>query len=276
MKTNQKTKVVSTPSPRVLYSARSQHSIAEQSRLEEEIRRVRQQIGYAEKRIEKSEKNRLRQMSLVSGGQFVYQRNLNETLSEIDIDTRNIASFREQIRLIESKIAALKLSPAEAAERERVQGLLEQDARERLELDKSADSKLKSLLTILEARAALSLRMRELAKQVDLPANLDLDVDRFESLRRLLPPDLVAASLRWVVWFLGEEPDRKDYRIQRVAVTLPETLRHAHAYRRDEVANLSAREAAEALKDEPLTRPSLGLAGLLNLTRRSLASMLRQ
>lgn len=240
-----------TAIPVQMLSPRSQRSLKQQFGLEDEIGKLGNLIGQEEKRVREGEVNRTRQLGLVTGGQYIYQRNLSATLLEVEDAKRKISAYQQRISVLESEIKGLQPSASQAAERRRKQTQLARLATLREQQDAAIDSAIEGLRELLEARGARTRAMLELANEIDFEVTDSFDSERFERLLASLPGPMRPDSERWRVWFLGREPDRRPVEITHAIQTFPETLVAAGYYRRGDQALLTKKQQDESCASEP-------------------------
>lgn len=240
--------------PAKTWSPHSQRSIKRQCELEDEIAEFEKLVTYEERRLAEADQSRTRQARLVTTGQPIYTRNLNDSLAEIEQRKGKILTFKETIAGLRKEIESLQLSPSQAAERAGRQAELARLATSRMMDDAGIDAAIEKLLGLLAARAELTARMVKLAGEIDFSGN-DFDTARFDALAAALPGAMQLESRRWVKWFLGSEEDGLPCRIRRKFESFPETLAAAHYYRKDEEVLLTKaqREKVEAEDPRPLT-----------------------
>ena len=238
------------PALEFIGSLRSQRSIKRQFDLENEIGRFQKLIGFEEQRLVEAKANRMRQARQVAGGQPVYQRNLEDSIAEIELRNQKIKVYQETIADLQKEIDGLQPSHSQAAERAGKQAELARLAEERVGVAESIDAEICVLRGRLSLHAKLTGTMVNLAAEIDFSGQ-DFDSARFDNLAVSLPSAMQAESWRWLEWFLGMEKDRRECEIPREIQSLPETLAAAHYYRRGEKPLLTEKERAEAERQDP-------------------------
>ena len=236
--------------PPKAWSLRSQRSLKRQYELEDEIGKFQKLIGFEEKMIAAAEVNRTRQAKMVIGGQPIYQRNLTDSIAEIEQRKQKISAFQETIAALQSEIKGLQPTAAQAADRAHKQAELARLADERMEAVASIDAAIHVLRQRLNIYGKLTEAMVKLAGEIDFSGQ-NFDSTRFDTLAAGLPVAMQRESTRWLESFLGEEADRRACEIVREFQSFPETLAAAHYYRRGEKPLLTEKERVEMQKREP-------------------------
>ncbi len=236
--------------PPKAWSLRSQRSLKRQYELEDEIGKFQKLIGFEEKMIAAAEVNRTRQAKMVIGGQPIYQRNLTDSIAEIEQRKQKISAFQETIAALQSEIKGLQPTATQAADRAHKQAELARLADERMEAVASIDAAIHVLRQRLNIYGKLTEAMVKLAGEIDFSGQ-NFDSTRFDTLAAGLPVAMQRESTRWRESFLGEEADRRACEIVREFQSFPETLAAAHYYRRGEKALLTEKERVEMQKQEP-------------------------
>ncbi len=242
-----------------IWSPRSQKSMLRQLELEAAQEKCRNQIAFAEKRIAQEKETAERQTATVAdGNNFNIRQALNKTLADIEEREREVAAFRRREKSLQTEIEGLALSPAQAAQRAKLQGELAALVMERFTKDAAIDAVLQKFRKALQERAALTAQMVELAGRLEFAATADFDAGRLAALLDLLPADLAPQSHDWVNWFFGQKSEKESYAIGAKVAVLPETLARAGVWRPGECVFLTKEEAAKLPSNEepkPLPGP---------------------
>jgi hypothetical protein len=233
------------------WSLRSQRSLKRQYKLEDEIGKFENLIGYEERNLKAAEENRLRQAKLVAGGQPIYTRNLEDSLEEISQRKQKILAYQETIAGFRLEIEGLQPTASQAAERARKQAQLSRIATKRMKGDARIDAATGQLKELLMGRARLTATMLKLASEIDFAGDGEFDSRRFDSLLMSLPGKMQPESARWLTWFWGEETDRRPSEVRRTIQSFPETLASPHYYREGEEPLLTEKQRAEMYADRP-------------------------
>jgi hypothetical protein len=233
------------------WSPRSQRSLHAQYDLEQRIEKFRNLIGFEERMLAKAEENRIRQARQVADGQRIYERNLEETLKEIEGRKAKVAAYRDVLAGLRKEVEALQPSHSEAADRLRKQRELAGLARSRVAQDCLIDSAVQHLLGLLAARAEVTGAMLTLAREIDFSITGDFDSARFDRLAASLPDRVQAETKRWLDWFFGEEREKRPCEITRELEVFPETLAAANFYRKGERPLLTEQQRVQAEREEP-------------------------
>lgn len=242
-----------------IWSPRSQKSMLRQLELEAAQEKCRDQIAFAEKRIAQQEEVAERQAATVAeGGSYAIRQALNQTLTDIEERKREVLAFRKREKSLQAEINALALSPAQAAQRAKLQSALAAEVIERFAKDEAIDALLQKLRKALQERAALTTKIVQTALMLDFAAISDFDAARFAALLDSLPAELESQSRAWVNWFLGQEDKKEPYSIGSKSAILAETLACSNVWRAGECVFLTKEEAANLPSDEapkPLPGP---------------------
>lgn len=189
------------------YSRRSQRSWREQIRLEEEMRRCEQLIGYCKKKIAELDGEVKRLAEAASNGHQMHQLRIADVSREKDDKHRELAAYEVHLDSLRSRIRALKYPTSARAARERLAHQVQfgRYASERLAIDRKIGPMLLALGGLLKHRQELSSAMLKEAEAVDLQASADvLDATRFDDLLDSIPQNPQAESEGWAAWFAGE------------------------------------------------------------------------
>ncbi len=232
------------------WSLRSQRSIKRQFELEDEIAKFQKLIIYEEGRLAEAQVNRTRQAQLVVNGQLIYQRNLEDSILEIEQRKQKIKAYQEVTTCLQKEVEGLQPTRSQAGERAGKQAELARLAEERIEAVVSVDAAIYALRERLNIYAEVTRAMMKLAGEIDFNGE-DFDSTRFGRLAVSLPMTMQAESRRWLEWFLGMEKDRHECKILHEFQSFPETLAAAHYYRRGEKPLLTENERKEAQAQEP-------------------------
>lgn len=210
--------------------------------LEKEVAVCQQQIAMYERDLGKSEEDKTRQIRQIASGHGYAHAILKGVMAEIQNAERMISSFKERVAVLQTEIKTLREPTCEekTARADR-QGILAGLAAERLLKDEGAECALQYLRRILWERSTLTLRMKELAREIDLQVG-NFDDDRFDAVLRSLPDDLLGESREWVSWFLAEQTDRHPGEVQGGEFLLPECLANNGAVRSGDCPVLSTEE----------------------------------
>ena len=241
------------------WSPRSQKSMLRQLELEAAQEKCRNQISFAEKRIAQLKETADRQTATVAeGNSHAIRQALDQTLADIESREREVATFRKRIQSLQAEVKALALSPAQAAQRAKLQSLLVSRVIERFTEDAAIDALLQKLRKALQERAERTTKIVQTALMLDFSPTADFDAARFAALLDSLPSDLAARSHEWVNLFLGQSGKREPHTIGTKGAVLAETLASANVFRPGECAFLTREEAAKLPSDEepkPLPGP---------------------
>ena len=236
-----------------IWSPRSQKSMLRQLELERAQEKCRNQIAFAEKRIAQQKETAERQTATVAeGNSYAIRQALNQTLADIEEREREVLAFRKREEKLQAEIKALALTPAQAAQRAKLQSALAAEVIERFAKDEAIGALLKKLRKALQERAALTTKIVQTALTLDFAATADFDAARFAALLESLPNDLEPQSLAWVNWFLGQADKREPHTISDRPVVLAETLASPGVWRPGECAFLTQQEAAKLPSSEAL------------------------
>jgi hypothetical protein len=242
-----------------IWSRRSHKSMLRQLALEAAQEKCRNQIAFAEKRIREEQETAERQTATVAdSNNFSIRQSLNKTLADIEGREREVAAFRKREKSLQAEINGLALSPAQAAQRAKLQSAIAAEVIQRFAKDSTIDALLQKLRKALQERAALTTNIVQTALILDFPATADFDAPRFATLLDLLPAELASQSHDWVNGFLGQESKKEPRTIGSKGAVLAETLAHAGVWRAGECAFLTKEEAAKMPSDEapkPLPGP---------------------
>ena len=235
-----------------IWSPRSQKSMLRQLELEAAQKKCRNQIAFGEKRIAQQKEVAERQTATVAeGSSHAIRQALNQTLADIEERGREVLAFRKREAKLQAEIRALALTPAQAAQRAKLQSALAAQVIERFAKDEAIDTLLAKLRKALQERAALTAKIVQTALTLDFAAISDFDAARFAALLDSLPAELASHSHEWVNWFLGQEGKREPHTIGSKAAILAETLASANVFRPGECAFLTQEEAVKLPSDEP-------------------------
>jgi hypothetical protein len=230
------------------YSLRSQRNLVREMGLRADLAKCEAVIGYTDRGIGELEADKARQVKARlsgTGGEWV-----GRTLEELEGKNRELVAYREQRDAIQTEIAKLAPSPAQAAERAQRQSYLAQIAADRLKKDELVEGALKGLRRLLEERGELTTKMFKAAEAADLTIGEDrLGSGRFEEVLGSLPEHLLAGSNQWHAWFIGKQQGVKPYVVVVEDLTFPESLARANLYRFGEKVELSDEEASELLRE---------------------------
>jgi phage host-nuclease inhibitor protein Gam len=238
-----------------IFSPRSQRSLAEQLKLEDQVKRLESKMRGAQRNIDELEKSRAAHLRLTAEGKsgFAFFERLVSDLQEKVLALAEYKKHRDALQLKAHELA--KVGPAKAAERKKKQTRLAEAAGERLEKDRLIEAAVKELHRLLRERAQLTGLMSDTATALEFTVDGPdgLDEQRFSALRDSLPNEVAPMSEQWFAWFLGNQENLKVYVVRDECLILPETLANAGFYRRGEKVMLTDKQAVEFLRaDRPV------------------------
>jgi hypothetical protein len=168
--------------------------------------KTRDLIAFAEKKIAHGrETSETQTRTVVRGSSYAISQALSESLADIANREREVKAYQEHSLALQAEIEGLALTPKEAARRRALQGALTVLTTERFEKDQQTGCALQGLKEILQERALITGRMRDLAAKLDFGPEADFDEARFASLCESLPDEVAATSEEWVKWFTGRD-----------------------------------------------------------------------
>ena len=144
--------------PARAWSPRSQRSIEKQFKLENDIGKFQKLIGFEERKLAEAEVNRTRQTRMVVDGQPIYQRNLEESIAEIEQRKQKIKAFQETIAVLQKEIDRLQPSRSQASERAHMQEEMARLATDRAKEDGQIDAAIKQLQELLDRARGVDRR----------------------------------------------------------------------------------------------------------------------
>jgi hypothetical protein len=234
-----------------IWSPRSQKSMLRQLELEAAQEKCRNRIAFGQKRIAQEEEAAKRQTATVAdGNNFNIRQALNKTLADIEEREREVAAFRKREKSLQAEIEGLAPSPAQAAQRAKLQSTVAAEVIERFAKDSTIDALLQKLRNALQDRASLTTKIVQTALMLDFSPTADFDAARFAALLDLLPAELATQSHDWVNWFLGQGSKKEPRTIGSKGAVLTETLACAGVWRAGEYAFLTKEEITKLPSDE--------------------------
>lgn len=207
-------------------------------------------IRAEETRLKAAEGNRDRQARLVCGGQFIFERNLQDSVNEIALRKAKLTSLENYVGEVRREIDGLRLTTAQARERAKKKAELGRLAGRRFDHDALIDAAIEQVRGLLDGRHKLTAQMIGLAKELDFSGD-NFDGARFDDLLRLLPKTVQTESRSWLAYFLGQANDRRLFVITHELEIFPETLDSCMVFRRGERALLTEDQRKIAAYDPP-------------------------
>jgi hypothetical protein len=242
------------PTPQRAWSTRSRKSIFEEQALEKELARCNALKRRAENALAALGVEKARALESVKAGESWADKFLSDTLSKIDDQERQLASFKEITANAESDLEQFRAGiAAYAPDRARIQEGLAALAAARFELDHKLENALRAALELLRTRDDLVALMQQQAAAIELRCSFEAGVPGF--LREALSLDVVAHSKAWNAEFLGEQESLRAYVVCDDSFEPRETLARKAVYTFGETVFLLESEASEFLRND---RPKPG------------------
>ncbi len=239
-----------------IWSPCSQKSMLAERDLQIALDKCRIHIAYQERRIAELKKTSAGQTNtVIHGASAAIQHGLNRTLTDIAERERELQEFKRKGKSLVEQIAALSLTPKQAAERRRLQSSLASLAQERFRQDEAINATMGKLFGLLGCRARKSAQMAEIAAKLEFAPDVDLDGSRYVALTSVLFQDALAQSREWLNWFLGQEKEKQEHVIGETWVVIPETLASSGVFRPRESVMLTKRQAASLPSAETQAHP---------------------
>ncbi len=239
-----------------IWSPRSQKSMLAERDLQIALDKCRIHIAYQERRIAELKKTSAGQTNTVMhGASAAIQQALSRTLTEIAERERELQEFKRKGKSLVEQIAALTLTPKQAAERRRLQSTLAALVVERDCEDEAIDKAIGKLINLLECRARTTAQIVDVAAKLEFAPDVDLDGSRYTALTNVLFQDTLAPCREWLNWFLGQEKEKQEHVIGETWVVIPETLPSSGVFRPRERVMLTKRQAASLPSAETQAHP---------------------
>jgi hypothetical protein len=242
--------------PTAAFSGRSQRSIVVEAGLRKEIRKAESFIDRFQKKLGPLEESKAFLTNrIIAHEENTLQPQLDATVTEIANVHGVIRAYQEEReRTIEAVQKLNNPDPLATQARLAQQQQLAQLVSDRLDKDRELDGLIREARKVLGQRSALTEEMKKPLAALELVTpQSDLET-RLEKLAASLPDDLLSASERWHLAFLGKEKDARPYVVADEYLLRPETLTHNGLYKFGDTIYLSAEEAAKLLRaDRPAT-----------------------
>ncbi|MGA3325968.1 MAG: hypothetical protein ABSF45_15965 [Terriglobia bacterium] len=248
-------------------SPTSARRVKERWRLEFQLENCRAQIGLWERNLATAKEGVKRQSAQLSAGRGAAHLILQTYTDDVAKAERMIAAFKQNTMSLQEELAALVLTPEQAAKRKENQDILAALVLARVEGDKQLDGALSTVFRLLYERQQVTAKMRERALVLEFERGVDLDDARFEALLRALPKDMACESAKWASWFLGTEADRTPYMVSGGDFCLDETLASCNGFRSGDTPSLTEKERRELERQKDSLYPpsAAGMERLANI-----------
>ena len=245
--------------PAIVGSERSQQSLLRESHLRLVMKQFTDAKTLCEQDVEKWEAEKQRATKqLFDKGYPSAEARFKDAVEQIAHERELIAAYDREIHETREKIDALIPGPEQLQERLNQQNQFAQLTAARLEQDRAAYGVIEELRRILDKRAELTSKMKEISKSLDLTvAYGDLDERRFDNVLGALPKNQFCKSEYWRDWFLGTSDGLAEYVVIDKELRIRETLIDSGFHVFGEKIKLAEEEARELLReDRPLPHNS--------------------
>lgn len=188
------------------YNDRSQRSLAEESKLREELERISRHIARVDGGLADLEKDKLNIAHSIAVGEVgrFHQGQLDECIRRINGTRDSLKAYQEARAQTEQAIAKCLPAPEQIQARRTLQGEFIKLAADRLKKTREVEGLLQQLRQALEKRVEVAEKMRKAATALECEISGDgLDESRFEECLASLPDNLLAASERWHETVIG-------------------------------------------------------------------------